>query len=74
VHEGVKVAREKLHEAPEGRPEQLKETGESNAFNGVIETVVVAVSPAVTVSDGDETATAMFCEGAADGRQACLRW
>jgi hypothetical protein len=56
--EGVTVAGEKLHEAPEDRPEHMKETGESKPFAGVIETVVVAVCPAVTISDGDATATA----------------
>ena len=56
--EGVKIAGEKLHEAPEGRPEQLKETGESNPFDGVIEIVVAPLCPAVTVRDGEETATA----------------
>lgn len=56
--EGVTVAGEKLQEAPEDRPEHVKETGESKPFAGVIESVVVAVCPAVTVSDGDATATA----------------
>jgi hypothetical protein len=32
---GITVNGEKLHEAPEGKPEQLKETAESNPFVGV---------------------------------------
>jgi hypothetical protein len=52
------VAGEKLHEAPEGNPEQVNETTEVNPFCGVTKTVAVALCPAATVSDDGETATA----------------
>jgi hypothetical protein len=53
----VTVAGEKLHDAPEGNPEQLKDTAPPNAFCGVTKIVVVPLCPAVTVSDAGETAT-----------------
>ena len=53
----VTVAGEKLHDAPEGNPEQLNDTAPPNAFCGVTKIVVVPLCPAVTVSDAGETAT-----------------
>jgi hypothetical protein len=55
--EGVTVCGKKLHVAPEGRPEQLKETAESNPFSGVTEIEVVPLCPAVMVNDAGEAAT-----------------
>jgi hypothetical protein len=55
--DGVTVAGKKLHNAPEGNPEQLNETGEANEFWGVTRTVVVALCPEVTVSDAGLTAS-----------------
>ena len=55
--DGVTVWGEKLHDAPEGNPEQLNETVELNPCSGVTETVVVPLCPAVTVSDAGEAAT-----------------
>lgn len=55
---GVTVAGEKLHEAPDGNPEQLKETVELNPLAGVTVTVVAALSPAVTVIDAGLALTA----------------
>jgi hypothetical protein len=46
---GVTVAGEKLHDAPEGRPEQANETAALNPFAGTTATVVVPLSPAITV-------------------------
>jgi hypothetical protein len=39
--EGVTVAGEKLHDAPVGSPEQVKETPELNPFAAVTEIAVV---------------------------------
>ena len=54
--EGVTVCGLKLHVAPEGSPEQLNETVELKPLSGVIVIVVVALSPAATVSDEGEAA------------------
>jgi hypothetical protein len=52
--DGVKVAGEKLHEAPAGRPVQLNPTAELNPFDGVTVTVVVLLRPVVKdVAVGD---------------------
>jgi hypothetical protein len=53
---GVTVAGEKLHDAPEGNPEQANETAELKPFAGVTETVVVALDPGVAVRDDGEAA------------------
>jgi len=53
----VTVAGEKLHDAPEGNPEQLNDTAPPNAFCGNTKIVVLPLCPAVTVSDAGETAT-----------------
>jgi hypothetical protein len=55
--DGITVAGEKLHDAPEGNPEQLNETVAANEFCGVTKTVVVPLCPAVTARDPGETAT-----------------
>jgi hypothetical protein len=57
VPDAVTVAGEKLHDVPEGNPEQLKDTAPPNAFCGTTKTVVLPLCPAVTVSDAGETAT-----------------
>jgi hypothetical protein len=49
VPAGVTLAGEKLHDAPDGSPEQMNVTSESNPFSGVIETVVVPLDPDATV-------------------------
>ena len=52
--EGVTVAGEKLHAAPEGSPEQTNETGAFNPFSGVTDTETDPLCPAITVSaDGE---------------------
>jgi hypothetical protein len=51
------LAGEKLHDAPEGSPEQLNETVATSPFNGVTVTVVVPLCPAVTVIEAGEAAT-----------------
>lgn len=55
--DGIRVSELKLHEAPEGNPEQLSDTGKANEFTGVTETVTVPLFPAVTASDPGETAS-----------------
>ena len=57
VPDGVTVAGEKLHEAPEGNPEQANETAELKPPTGATETVVVALLPADTVCDAGDAAT-----------------
>ena len=52
--EGVTVAGEKLHDAPEGSPEQLNETAASKPFAGVTEMEVFPLWPAVTVNDAGD--------------------
>ena len=54
--EGVTVDGEKLHEAPEGNPEQLKETAELKPLRGETVREVVPLCPAVTVNDAGEAA------------------
>ena len=51
------LAGENVQVAPAGRPEQMKVTAELNPLAGVTVTVVVALCPAVTVSDVGEAAT-----------------
>jgi hypothetical protein len=55
--DSVTVAGEKLHDAPEGNPEQLNETAESNPFSGVTDNVVFVLSPVTTVREPEATAT-----------------
>jgi len=55
--DGVTVAGEKLHEAPAGRPVQLKPTAELNPFDGVTVTVAVLLRPAVKVVAVGEVTT-----------------
>jgi hypothetical protein len=43
--EGFTLAGEKLYDTPAGSPEQVKETGSSNPFDGVTLTVAVALWP-----------------------------
>ena len=54
VADGVTVAGEKLHDVPEGNPEQLNETVELNPFSGATEIVAFPLCPAVTVRDVGE--------------------
>ena len=54
---GVTVAGEKLHDAPDGSPEQLNDTLEVNPFSGVTEIVVVTLCPTVTANAVGEAAT-----------------
>lgn len=65
--EGITVAGEKLHDTPEGNPEQLNETAEANPFVGVTRTVVVPLCPAVTESDAVKRSTEKL------GVAACVR-
>jgi hypothetical protein len=55
--EGVTIAGENAHDAPEGSPEQLNDTAELKPFSGVTETPVVPLCPAVKVSDAEVAAT-----------------
>lgn len=55
--DGVTVAGEKLHDAPEGKPEQAKETAAPNPFCGVTDTAVVPLCPAVIETEEGEIAT-----------------
>jgi hypothetical protein len=59
--EGVTLAGAKLHDAPEGSPEQLSETAEVNPLCGVTVVVAVPLFPAWTVSDAGETTTEKLC-------------
>jgi hypothetical protein len=61
--DGVTVGGEKLHEAPEGNPEQLNETAELNPFSGVTEIVVVPLWPPAIVNDVGEAATEKSAAG-----------
>ena len=54
--EGVTVAGEKEHDAPDGSPEQLNDTAELKPFWGVTVMDVVPVWPAVTESDETDAA------------------
>jgi hypothetical protein len=65
--EGIKVAGEKLHDAPAGNPEQLNEMAESNPLFGVTKTVVVPLCPAVTETDAGKRSTEKL------GVDACTR-
>jgi hypothetical protein len=61
--EGVTVAWSKEHVAPVGSPEHARITGESNPFSGVTVTVSDPWPPELTVSEGNEVATAKLgCE------------
>lgn len=60
---GVTVDGEKPHDAPDGSPEQLNDTGDAKLFTGVTETEVVPLCPAVTESDDGEAATVKFIAG-----------
>ena len=62
--EGVTVAGEKVHDAHEGNPEQVREVSAENPFRGVTRTVVVPLVPAATVSDAGETSTEKLGEAA----------
>jgi hypothetical protein len=53
---GVIVAGEKLHDAPEGSPEQLKATAELNPSRGVTAIVIEPLFPGAKVSDAGEAA------------------
>jgi len=54
---GVRVAGEKLYDAPAGNPAQLKVSGDENEFCGVTMTVTAPLRPAVRESAPGETAT-----------------
>ena len=53
---GVTVGGEKLHEVPEGNPEQVNETAELNPLTGETETMLELLCPAITVNDVGELA------------------
>ena len=53
---GVTVGGEKLHDVPEGSPEQLKTTAELNPFRGVTAIVIKPLFPGAKVSDAGEAA------------------
>jgi hypothetical protein len=55
--DGVTVVGEKLHEAPDGSPEQLNETAEANSLCGVTVTVVFPGCPYEMVRDVGDAAT-----------------
>ena len=55
--DGVTLVGEKLHDAPAGRPEQLKVTVEANPFTGVTDTVAVFGCPDEIDNDVGETPT-----------------
>jgi hypothetical protein len=55
--DGVTVAGEKPHDAPEGSPEQANETAELKPFAGVTEIDAVPLCPGVTVNDAGEAVT-----------------
>jgi hypothetical protein len=55
--DGVTVGGEKLHDVPEGNPEQVNETAELNPLTGVTETMLVLLCPAITVTEVGELAT-----------------
>jgi hypothetical protein len=59
--DGVTLAGVKLHDAPEGSPEQLSETAEVNPSCGVTIVVAVPLFPDWTVSEAGETATEKLC-------------
>jgi hypothetical protein len=48
--DGVTVAGEKAHAAPEGSPEQTNETAAFNPFSGVTDMETDPLCPAITVS------------------------
>ena len=58
--DSVSTAGEKLQDAHEGNPEQDNEAFEVYPFCGVKSTVVVALCPAVTVSEAGETLTEKY--------------
>src|ERR1039458_5761375 len=55
--EGVTVDGEKVHDAHEGNPAQVREVSAENPFCGVTSTVAVPLVPAATASDAGETST-----------------
>lgn len=55
--EGVTVDGEKVHDAHEGNPAQVREVSAAKPFCGVTSTVVVPLVPATTASDAGETST-----------------
>src|ERR1017187_7141911 len=62
--EGVTVDGEKVHDAHEGNPEQVREVSAANPFCGVTSTVVVPLVPAATASNAGETSTKKLGEAA----------
>src|ERR1035438_1202784 len=62
--EGVTVDGEKVHDAHEGNPAQVREVSAANPFCGVTSTVVVPLAPAAMVSDAGETSTEKLGEAA----------
>ena len=55
--DGVTVAGEKLHNAPEGSPEQANETVELNPLRGATEIAVVPLCPEFRLNDTGEADT-----------------
>jgi hypothetical protein len=62
--EGVTVDGEKVHDAHEGNPAQVREVSAANPFCGVTSTVVVPLVPATMASDAGETSTEKLGEAA----------
>ena len=63
VPDGVTVAGEKLQDAPEGNPEQLKVVAEAKPFCGATEIMAVPLCPGAMVSDDGDTVTEKFGAG-----------
>jgi hypothetical protein len=61
---GVTLVGEKVHEVPEGNPEQLNETVEAYPFSGVTCTEAEALCPLATVIDAGETTMEKLGAGA----------
>lgn len=61
---GVTVDGEKVHDAHEGNPAQVREVSAANPFCGVTRTVVVPLAPAATARDAGETLTEKLGEAA----------
>jgi hypothetical protein len=55
--ESVTVDGEKVHDAHEGNPEQVREAASANPFCGVTRTVAVPLVPAGMASDAGVTST-----------------
>jgi hypothetical protein len=57
VPKGVTELGEKLHDAPEGNPEQLNETADEYPFSGVTKTAAVLLCPCGTIKEAGKRLT-----------------